>query len=53
MNKGYLEKFWNDVYLEEEAKKTSKPVYVGSNNWDERRELTTRNGSTVRNGEVK
>ena len=52
--KGYLEKFWIDVHLEEEEKEDleisgCKKLHQ---EW-ERRELTTWNGSIEKNGEEK
>ena len=36
MEKGILEKFWNDLKLEEKKNKTSKFMDAGNNNWNER-----------------
>ena len=45
MNKGYLEKFWNGLRLEEEEREN---VDVGSNNCNEKEGMEL-NGSTGKN----
>ena len=42
-----------EVSARKKKRKTSKFVDGGSNNWTERKELTTWNGSTRKNGEAK
>jgi hypothetical protein len=54
MKKGYLNKLWNGVHLEEEEKEDLeiRGCRKLQLEW-ERRELTTWNGSTWQNGEEK